>query len=234
MQKQINVPIKLLELKDLSILCKENGLKIYSLMKYWKNNAVGRNLNMGELNPRFGQEMSTHTKQLIGTKCKERNLDLEYRNKIRKGILKYYEDGGKAVGPPKKRKMVVCANCEKEFEVIQSSTIKYCSKSCGLIKTTELANISTRERFDTLHNNLKIALFERFKNEKDLLNSKQRNKIYPVVREVFRIYSIKDIRVFKFLFLHSYLGSFENLYNAFNLEFNNYLKYMPNLQDDKL
>lgn len=234
LSKQIKVPIVILEFKDLNLLCKELGLHIYSLIEEWKTKSIGRNINSNELNPMYNKQQSEKTKLLIGEKCKERNLDIKYRNKTKEKVLEYYKNGGKAVGPPRKRKILICPICNCSFEVIQSSNQKYCSKQCLLKDVTLLANNSTRNRFNILHNHLKQSLFLKFKDNIKLLESKKRNKIYFLVKEVFKEHNIKDIRIFKFLFLKSYLGSFEDLYNAFCKEFQDYLKYMPNLQDSKL
>lgn len=234
LSKQINIPIIILEFKDLNILCKELELHIYSLFKEWKDISIGRNINEGNLNPMYNKKQSENTKKLIGEKCKQRNLDINYRNNTKEKLINYYKNGGKAVGPPRKRKLLICPICNESFEVIQSSNQIYCSNQCLLKEITLKANNSTRNRFNKLHNNLKQDLFLKFKDNINLLESKKRNKIYSLVKEVFKEYNIKDIRVFKFLFLKSHLGSFDSLYNAFNKEFYNYLKYMPNLQDDKL
>ena len=234
LSKQINVPIIILEFKDLNILCKELELHIYTLLKEWKELSIGRNINKGILNPMYNKKQSENTKLLIGEKCKQRNLDINYRNKTKEKAINYYKNGGKAIGPPKKRKQLICPICNKEFEVIQSSKQTYCSKQCLLKEITLKANNITRDKFKILHSNLKQSLFLKFTNNIDLLKSKQRNKIYFLVKEVFKEYDIKDIRIFKYLFLNSYNASFEKIYNAFNKEFYNYLKCMPNLQDDKL
>lgn len=228
LSKIVNVPVEIITYDVLKLKCLSIGLNIINLISEWKSISVGKNLNIGKLNPMYGKIQSDEAKILIGLRSTERCLDLDYRNKIRNSVLKYYENGGVSIGPPLKRKTLKCPICNCDFETIQSSNMIYCSNKCKLIYTTKLANDATRNRFNSMHEKMKLSLYEVFKDNIDLLESMQRNKIYSLVKNVFSLYNIKDIRVFKFLYLGSYNSSFEEVITAFKIELYNYLKYMPN------
>lgn len=230
----VDVPVELLQYKDLKKLCLGLNLNINDLINNWKENSIGRNINIRELNPMFSKQHSLKTKQLIGKKAHDRAKNPKYRKKIQDSVLSYYRNGGKAVGAPKKRKFVKCKECSKEFEVIQSSKQQYCSQQCSLISATLIANEKTRERFKESHNKIRQSLFEHFRNKLELLDSSKRNFIYKEVKTVLNKHNIKDIRVFKFIFTKSYNCDFETVYSAFREELNNYLKYMPNLHNGKV
>lgn len=234
LKELVSVPIELIKFNDLKRLCIELSLDINLLIKMWKENSVGMNLNTGNLNPMFNKNHSTKTKQLIGEKASKRAESAKYRDRIKKSVLEYYNNGGKAVGPPKKRKIVLCKECGNEFEVIQSSNRQYCSKKCSLVSTTLIANEIVRKRNEDNHKIMKYDLFEHFRLNIGLLETKRRNIIYKEVKIILKKHNITDIRIFKFMFTGSYNCSFEIVYEAFKTELNNYLKYMPNLYDGKV
>lgn len=159
LQEQINVPIKLLFIEDLKRLCFDNKININEEFEHWESISTGRNINIGNKNPRFGENLTDYTKNKIAKKAIERMSIVENREKVRNGVLKYYQNGGIAVGPPLKRENRICINCGIIFETCIGTKKKYCSRQCSLKYSTEIANNKTREIKNAIHNKIRIEIF---------------------------------------------------------------------------
>lgn len=232
----VSVKITILQIQDLKILCKTLNLSIHSLIKEWKENSIGNNINKGILNPMYNKIHSDSTKNKIGIKSIERWSNDEFKNKIKqtkqeaklkRGYNPHHSD--------KIRIVKVCPQCNSEFIITEKSKQLYCNNSCKLIDTTLKANIKTREINKNKHLDIKNKIIIKFTKNLDILYSKKKLPIYNLAKEVLveNGYT-EDYRLFKFAFLNTYFGNFETIYVNLLSEVENYLKCTPNLQDEKL
>jgi len=231
----VNVPVRLYLLKDLKEECKYLNLQIDDLIKYWINNSIGNPMN-GIKNPMFGKNHREETKKLISEASLKRCESKEYRDKISKGLIEFKKAGGVSYRPQKTIERVTsnCIKCNTEFEMMITSAQKYCSNKCKLIDCTELANNNVREKNKILHGKIKIDILDYTSKHQDLFFANTRNKLYSQYKIILNKYDLKDIKNIKFIFTKSYNSSFETLHSCIKQELQNYLKYMPNLHDDKV
>jgi hypothetical protein len=230
----LNVEVEVITFKQLKHLCISLNLNIYKLIDQWKTMSKFGSTYIGDTNPMFGHKHSIETKQQLSKLTTIRMQDKEQRLTISNSLKNYYANGGISVGPPKQRKILICKNCHKEFEVLKSSKQQYCSHKCALEVISQIAYQSTRDKRLQKHNLIKQEIFNYFYHNQELLYSKCRNNIYKQIYDILSKHNIKDIRVFKFMFTNDYRASFDKVLFNLILQFENYLKYMPNLQDDKL
>lgn len=231
----IDVPIYLYKYDDLKKLCIKYKLNINELISYWIKNSKGNPMN-GDKNPMYGLKHSEKSKRLIGKKSSERCKNLNYRNKIMKGLIKFREAGGVSHRPQKtvERIIVKCIECNTKFEKMITSEQKYCSNKCKLIECTKLANNVTRKNNKILHNKIKLDILKWVDINQELFLSKKRNKIYFELKLILNSFNLKDIRNVKFIFTKSYNCNFNILHSCMMQEYKNYLKCMPNLHNDKV
>lgn len=231
----VNCKIKIYQLKDLKELCIKYNLNIKELTDYWKS--ISSNIQIESTkNPMYNKKHSQKTKELIKKKALERCEDENYKIKIYSGLKKFKESGNVSYRPQKTilRINYNCEECNACFEKMENSKQKYCSNKCKLIKTTQIANNNVRIKNNILHNDLRIELTKNFIENLDIINSKKRNFIYKLCKNILIKYNLKDIRNIKFIYSSNYNCKFEELYNLILLDMKNYLKCTPNLQDEKL
>lgn len=235
LKKFVNVPVKIYLLKDLQEECKVLNLQINDLIKYWISNSIGNPMD-GIKNPMFGKTHREETKKLISKSTLKRCENEEYKYNTSRGLREFRKSGGVSYRPQKTIERITsnCIKCNTEFEMMITSSQKYCSNKCKLIDCTELANNNVREKNKILHGKIKIDILDYTSKHQVLFFANTRNKLYSQYKIILNKYDLKDIRNIKFIFTQSYTCSFETLHSCIEQELNNYLKCMPNLHDDKV
>ena len=231
----VKVPVKIYRFTDLKKQCESLNLDINVLITNWKSNFKG-NSYKGLKNPMYGKSHSIAAKNAIGKKSLERWQTKEFIEKRQKSLPIY---DSKNPHPSKgitkvKRIECKCIECNKVFTKKITDPKKYCSRNCAIISATEIANSIVRQAKEKLHSSIKKDILTFIHNNYNFFLKRKRNLLYTELKVILKKYGLKDIRNVKFIFTGSYNSSFDNLYESIQNEYNNYLKCMPNLHDDKV
>lgn len=232
---QIDVPIVLYKLKDLKRICSDINLDINNLIKFWITNSNGNDMSNNK-NPMYGNTHKDSSKKLISEKSLARWQNDFYKDRIIKGMQNYYSNNSHhLLGKEKTDRIhLKCKECDRLFKKKITSSKIYCSKQCGLVSSTKIANISVRNKNRILHQKIKNDILNYIHINYSSFILKKRNKLYEEFKKILNNYKLKDVRNIKFIFTGYYCCSFDDLYFRIEQDYKNYLKCMPNLHDDKV
>lgn len=200
-----NIPIKLIEYKDLlEIYKKEMPIRLHKAKKIfieeYNSKLIDQNM-LGKLNPMYGLKQSEKTKKIIGDKCKIRFQDDEYKEKFKESLKKRtYKSGYQK----SRREERLCLKCGKSFIVTVNSKRKYCSKKCAgkvciqkAIEKNELDYINNKEI-------IKNFILNWVKDNKDLILNCKYNKISTTLQPLYELiekeFNILDKRTISNIF----------------------------------
>lgn len=235
LKRQVDVPIKIYHFLDLKRLCEESGLDIKTLISKWREISTGYTAK-GDKNPMYKISHTDTTKKLIGKKSLERWKDPEFVEKIKKSYPVYTNENPHPLkGRIKSERVSVnCLECNKPFVKIVSDVKVYCSKACSLVSATKIAHDTITKNRKKLHKNIKMDIFMHINKHPNLIVDGENKGLYKELLQITSKHGINDIRTVKFMFMNTYAGSFNTFTASIKEQYVNYLKYMPNLQDEKL
>ena len=230
-----DIEIVVLFIKELRILCNNANYNFYKLSEEWKHMAKGRNINKGELNPMYNNKHSKQTKSKIGTKSKERWQDPKFRELVIRKKREFFENGGTIGGYIRTERItMICPHCKQEFTKLPSSKKIFCSKKCSSNFYAETISKQVKERNSIKHKKILLEINHAVYNTKIDVNTISRTTLYTIARTILITHGFNDIRTFKFIVTGKFNNNFKVVLGNFKPQYFNYLKYMPNLHDDKV
>lgn len=197
--ERYDIDWELISYEELLILYESLPFSLNSTLTEWiksKNTTIHKAAS-GELNGHYNLKHSEIAKKRIGEHTKQFwASDSPARQRMLEGLKKSGIKKGYIRTARERRK---CAECKQAFEVLVTSSQKYCSQSCaGKVAIRNATNRYVEIRHST-HKSIKDYIIKWSIENKDIVSGTPLNKIKttiaPLVDEIQKKYGVKDFRV---------------------------------------
>lgn len=218
LQNMIDIPVNIIQSKELKILCLKYNIDFDKLKKEWINSdkTSQNHILLGKYNPMYGHKQTQKSKIQNGLKTKKRfenkNFRIKHSNAVKKAMGKVDKT---KLGHPKKRIIRYCKLCGKSFEAIITSKQEYCSTKCGSTAMFHLASQIKHDKNISKFKKIKEDVINFAINNKDLINKTKYNKINTSLGKYFdnilSKYNLSDHRNIFFAFYGVYSNKYKQL-----------------------
>lgn len=198
-KERYNIDYELLSYEELLELYQTLPFSLTSTIAEWigSEKTTIHKAAYGELNGHFNikhselakKKIGEHTKQLWANDSLSRQRMIEGLKKsgIKKGYIRI---------PREKR---ACKECMEEFEVIVTSSQKYCNRTCSGKAAMKKATIHYMEKRSTIHRKIRDYIIEWSIHNKVIVSGTPLNKINttiaPLINDIEEQFGVKDFRV---------------------------------------
>ncbi|WP_226526501.1 restriction endonuclease [Metabacillus niabensis] len=152
---------------------------------------------IGKLNGHFNLKHSDSAKKKIGERTRKLwESDSVAKQKMIEGLKKSGIKKGYIRVPREKRK---CQECKQEFEVIKTSSQKYCNRTCSGKNVIKNATSQYVEKRKILHQGIKEYIIKWSIDNMELVLATPLNRIQTtiasLIEEIHQLFDVKDFRV---------------------------------------
>jgi hypothetical protein len=194
------IECELLSYEELLGIYKELPISLNSVLTHWiksESTTINKSFS-GKLNAHFNLKHTLDAKKKIGEHTRRLwNTDDDVKRKMLEGLRKSgLSQKGKIKTPRVTRQ---CLNCHSEFEVLVTSSQKFCGKVCAGKNAIEIATREYVNKRKFIHEEIKQFVINWSIIHSDVVSSTPFNKISTTINdmttEIERLYGIKDLRV---------------------------------------
>lgn len=198
-KERYKIDCELLSYEELLELYRPLPFSLNSVISQWiksKDTSINK-ATFGEHNGHYNLKHSVSAKKKIGEHTKRLwSSDSEARRRMQAGLRKSGIKKGYIKVPRENR---LCEGCTKEFQVLITSSQRFCSQLCSgkfaIIKATE----RYVEKRKTIHQDIKEYIIQWSITNKKTVSETPLNKIKttltPLVDDIQKLFGVKDFRV---------------------------------------
>lgn len=198
-KEKYKIDCELLSYQELLKLYEPLPFSLTSTITEWiksKDTTINKAFK-GELNGHYNIKHNASTKRKIGDHTRKLwSSDSPARQRMFEGLRKSGMKKGYIKTPREKRK---CNNCMGEFNVLVTSSQKYCNRKCSGVVALKNATILYIEKRNSIHQSIKDYIIQWSIDNQEIVSQTPLNKIKtniaPLVEDIREQFGVKDIRV---------------------------------------
>lgn len=199
MKKLFSLNCELVSYEELLVLYKSLPFSLTSTITEWlnSNHTTINKAAFGKLNAHYNLRHSDDTKKRIGEHTKSLwKSDSPSKERMLEGLRKSGMKKGYIKTP---REIRVCDGCKKDFEVLITSSQKFCSQKCSGKVAMKRATNSYVHKRKCVHQNIKDYIIKWSINNVETVIKTPYNKIQtsltPLLEDIYTNFGVKDFRV---------------------------------------
>lgn len=199
-EDRFNIICELISYEELLKMYKGLPFSLTSTITEWihsKDTSIDK-ANFGELNGHYNIPHSEDTKRIIGKNTKK----LWASNSVAKQrmIEGLRNSGLVQSGKLKKpRENRICDECGEKFEVIITSTQRFCTQTCAGNAAIKIATVAYFKKRNQIHKEIRAYIIQWSIDNKEIVLATSFNKIKPtmkpLIENIQKLFGVKDYRV---------------------------------------
>ncbi|MFW6282199.1 MAG: NUMOD3 domain-containing DNA-binding protein [bacterium] len=222
LNEKLDIPVIMLQSKELNELCSKNQMNYYKLKNEWINYEKTSQVHnvKGKKNPMYGKKHTKKSKIINGKKTKKRFQNPDFVKKHSKAVkkaMKNVEFPDKFGGyySRKKRKIRKCIVCGNEFKVIEGHSERACSNSCGSLLGIFEAKRINRAKNKERNREIRHIVIEYAKKNREFIWNIPFNNISNnldlIFKNILSKYNLKDVRNIFYAFYGQHSNKYRKL-----------------------